>query len=169
MIIKQEEKNQYNLVEELIKSSFETAEHTDKNEHNLVKKLRNSDAYIKELSLVALEDEKLVGHIMFTKAKVNDTDVLVLAPLSVSPDFQRKGVGKNLIQKGHETAKKLGFDIIIVLGSELYYPKFGYIPAKKFGIIAPFEVPSENFMAVSLSGNDEKLNGIVEYAKEFFE
>ncbi len=168
MIIRQEEIKDYEAVISLVKTAFESAEHTDGNEFNLVKKLRTSDGFIKELSLVAEENGETIGHIIFTKAKIGNTNGLALAPLSVSPNAQKKGVGTALTKRGHEIAKELGFDIIVVLGSEKYYPRVGYKPASAFGITAPFEVPDENFMAISLNGNDEKVNGTVEYVKEFF-
>ena len=62
--------------------------------------------------------------------------------------------------------KKLGYQYVVVLGSEKYYTKFGYIPAIKYGIKAPFDVPNENFMAVKLNNTNVKIQGIVEYAKE---
>ncbi len=169
MNIREEKLGDYEIVYALVEEAFKTAEHSDGNEHNLVKRLRNSDGFIKELSLVAEEGGVLLGHIMFTKAKVGEVGALALAPLSVSPDAQRKGVGKALINKGHEIAKAMGYDIVIVLGSEKYYPKMGYIPASVLGIKAPFDVPDENFMAISLSGSTEAINGSVEYVKEILQ
>ncbi len=169
MIIRQEETKDFELVQELVKSAFQTAEHSDGNEHILVKKLRNSDGFIKELSLVAEVDGKLLGHIIFTKAKIGETNGLALAPLSVAPTAQRKGVGTALMRRGHEIAKSLGYDIIVVLGSDKYYPRVGYKPASQLEIKAPFEVPDENFMAISLNSNTEKICGTVEYVKEILE
>ena len=65
------------------------------------------------------------------------------------------------------TAYQLGYEYSIVLGHSNYYPKAGYVPASQYGIKAPFEVEDENFMAVSLSWNKNKLNGIMEYDKAF--
>ncbi len=168
MIIRQENSADFIEVEALVKSAFETAEHSDKNEHRLVNRLRDSTGYIPQLSLVAEDNGKLIGHIMFTKAKVNDKTILALAPLSVLPSAQRNGVGRTLICKGHEVAKELGYDIVVVLGSEKYYPKLGYSPAIDFGILAPFDIPNENFMAINLGCNTIKLNGTIEYVKEIF-
>lgn len=60
-----------------------------------------------------------------------------------------------------------GYDYSIVLGSEKYYPKMGYLPAINYGIMPSFEVPSENFMACKLNEKAANISGIVEYAKEF--
>ena len=56
---------------------------------------------------------------------------------------------------------------MLILGSDKYYTKFGYIPAKEYGIVAPFDVPDENFMALKLNDTDTEIQGIVQYAKEF--
>jgi len=109
----------------------------------------------------------IVGHIMFTKAKVEDKVVLALAPLSVLPEYQRQGVGTALIEEGHRIAKELNYEYSIVLGSETYYPRTGYLPANMFGITAPFEVPQENFMAYKLKDAAGKICGVLRYAKEF--
>ena len=83
------------------------------------------------------------------------------------PEYQKQGIGKKLIEKGHQIAKELGYHFSIVLGSETYYSKSGYSPAINYGIKAPFEVPNENFMAIKLNNTDNEIIGIVKYAKEF--
>lgn len=69
---------------------------------------------------------------MFTKLKNGEAVILALAPLSVLPQYQRQGVGTALVNEGHKIAKDLGYSYSVVLGSEKYYPRFGYEPAKKF-------------------------------------
>ena len=165
--IRQENKNDYDEVYKLIRTAFETAEHSDGNEQDLVVALRNSDSFIPELSLVAVKEDKIVGYILFTKIKIGNHEELALAPLAVLPEYQKQGIGSKLIEEGHKIAKKLGYDYSIVLGSEKYYPKFGYIPAIQYGIQAPFDVADENFMAIKLNDINEKINGTVCYAKEF--
>ena len=129
--------------------------------------LRNSDSFIPELSLVAVKDNKIVGYILFTKIKIENHEEIALAPLAVLPEYQKQGIGSKLIEEGHKIAKKLGYHYSIVLGSENYYPKFGYIPAIQYGIQAPFEVQNENFMAVKLNETNTEIKGVVQYAKEF--
>ena len=167
LIIRRERLEDYDEVYHVIKEAFKRAEHSDGNEQNLVAELRKSKSFIPELSLVAVEDDKIVGHILFTKAYVQDVEVLALAPLSVLPDYQNKGLGLSLIGAGHDIARKLGYEYSVVLGHPKYYPKAGYIPASKYGIKAPFEVEDENFMALNLNGSQRKLNGIMEYDRAF--
>ena len=165
--IRQENKNDYEEIYNVVKTAFETAEHCDGNEQDLVVALRKGDNFIPELSLVALEDNKIVGYILFTKIRIGEYEEVALAPLGVLPKYQKKGIGSKLIKEGHIIAKKLGYHYSVVLGSNEYYSKFGYIPAVEYGIKAPFDVPSENFMAIKLNDTSEDVQGIVKYAKEF--
>ena len=165
--IRKENKEDYKEVYELVKTAFETAEHSDENEHDLVVELRKSNNFIPELSLVAIKDNKIVGYILFTKINIGRYEEIALAPIAVLPEYQKKGIGIKLVEHGHEIAKKLGYHYSIVLGSEKYYPRFGYIPAIQYGIKAPFDIPDQNFMAKKLKDTDEEIKGIVKYAKEF--
>ncbi len=172
--IRKENIEDIDIIYFLIKEAFKTGVHSDGDEQDLVNRLRNSKSYISELSLVALDGETIVGHIMFTKLLIENEDnkfeSLALAPLAVLPDYQKKGIGSKLINEGLDIAKELGYKSVIVLGSENYYPKFGFEEALNFGIRPPFEVPSPNFMAIELEENALKdVSGKVVYAKEFFE
>lgn len=167
MEIRQEIEKDYEEVYKLVKEAFETAEHADGNEQDLVEALRKGSAFVPELSLVAEIDGELAGHILFTRTKVGEDTVLVLAPLSVKPKFQRQGVGTALIEQGHKIARELGYSYSLVLGSEKYYPRFGYIPAEQLGIQVPEGIPSPNFMAMKLREERAPVNGAVTYPEEF--
>ncbi|MFG6342895.1 MAG: N-acetyltransferase [Lachnospiraceae bacterium] len=167
MTIRTEQQTDYESVYQVIKNAFETAEHSDGNEQDLVNALRQSSAFIPELSLVSEINEKIVGHIMFTKLQIGAHTALALAPLSVLPQYQRQGIGTSLILEGHKIAQALSYSYSVVLGSEDYYPRVGYLPAEKFGIQPCFEVPSKNFMAYKLCENTPIISGIVKYAQEF--
>lgn len=167
MLIRQEQNRDYDEVYSLVKLAFQTAEHSDGNEHDLTNALRKSDAFVPELSLVAEIDGQIAGHIMFTEGKVGNDTVLVLAPLSVSPNFQKQGIGTALMGEAHKIAKELGYQYSLVLGSERYYPRSGYLPAEQFGIEVPDGIPSANFMAIQLAESAPSISGTVSYAKEF--
>ena len=172
--IREELEKDYEVVERLTEEAFKSAEHSDGTEHLLVNRLRKSDDFIKELSLVAEDNRKVIAHLMLTKAKINNGDMsvetLALAPVSVIPEYQGKGIGSKLINIALESARRLGYKSVIVLGHDKYYPKFGFVPASKYGIKAPFDVPDEAFMVKELNdGSLIGVSGIVEYAKEFFE
>ncbi|MCE7041379.1 GNAT family N-acetyltransferase [Dyadobacter sp. CY312] len=111
----------------------------------------------------------MLTKIHITSAK-QDFSSLALAPVAVLPEFQGKGIGGMLIQAAHKRAKDLGYQSIILLGHEEYYPRFGYRVADEFGISLPFDVPRENCMAIELQPNALKgVHGQVVYAKEFFD
>lgn len=170
--IRQENEKDYKISEEVIRLAFENEEHSDQSEHLLVNRLRKGDSFIKELSMVAESDKEIVGHILFTKALIDNNkeqfETLALAPVSVLPKYQGMGIGSKLIQEGLKRAKEMGYKSVIVLGHDKYYPKFGFKVASKFGIKAPFEVPDEAFMALELAPNGlDNVNGVVVYSKEF--
>lgn len=165
--IRQEKKDDYDAVFEVNKFAFEQDD-----EARLIEMLRQSDAFIPELSLVATFDEKIIGHILFTKIKIIneevETESLALAPMAVRPEFQRKGIGRQLIKHGLDKAREMQNKSIIVLGHEHYYPKFGFVPADKWNIKSPYDVPTNFFMALELVTDGLKgVNGLVKYPKEF--
>lgn len=167
MTIRKEETADYQAVHSVIKQAFDSAEHADGNEPELVSRLRKGKGFIPQLSLVAEIDGKIVGHILFTEATVGNRTVLALAPLSVLPEYQRQGIGTALIKEGHRIARESGYGFSVVLGSENYYPRAGYLPADAFGIRPPFDVPGENFMACKLDENAPDVSGVMKYAEEF--
>ena len=172
--LRQENENDYKSVFQLIEKAFEKEEHSDHQEQFLVERLRKSDAFIPELSIVAEVGNEIVGHILLTKLEVkNDSESfqsLALAPVSVLPEFQGKGIGSKLILHSHKVAKDLGYKSIILLGHQDYYPRFGYELCKKYNIEMPFDVPAENCMVIALTENGlSGVNGKVVYPSAFFE
>ena len=172
--IRQETKEDYKAVFVVIEEAFSSEKFSDQKEQHLVKNLRNSDAFIPELSIVALIKNEIVGHILLTKILIKNDDKsfesLALAPVSVSPNHQNRGIGGQLIKEAHKIARTLGYKSIVLLGHETYYPKFGYELAGKYDINIPFEAPAENCMVFELVEDGLKgVSGVVEYAKEFYE
>jgi len=142
-------------------------------EAQLVEKLRNNNQFNSNLSFVAVIDKKIVGHILFTPIQINSKSIssLALAPISILSEYQRQGIGSQLIEYALNQLKSQGFSSVIVLGHEHFYPKFGFLPAKKYNIRAPMPLENENcFMALELKPQafpiDDK-EGIVQYLPEF--
>ena len=174
MNIRKEEEKDYNQVFELIEKAFENEEYSDHREQFLVERLRNSDSFVPDLSIVFEMNGLTVGYISLTKIKINHSDFsydsLALAPVAVLPNYQGNGIGGHLIEFAYKKAKELGFESIILLGHPTYYPKFGYRKASDFDIQLPFDVPEENCMAIELVEYALKnVNGMVEYPKEFYQ
>ena len=131
-------------------------------EHYTVHRLWNSDVCVPELSMLAEIEGKIVGAILYAKAKIqtpnSQSETLTFGPLCVDPDFQRKGLGKLLLQKSMEKAKTSGFGSILICGVPTYYPKYGFVTADKFGITMPDGTNFDAFMGIELIKGS--LNGI---------
>lgn len=168
--IRQETESDFDAVYNVVKEAFANAEHTSGDEQDLVVRLRKSEAFIPELSLVAVDDEnKVVGHILFTKTKIGDYECLGLAPIAVLPECQKEGIGGKLIVAGHDVAKKLGYGSSFLVGYPDYYPRFGYVEASRWNVTQNFGAPSECFMGIEFfDGALDGVSGLFEYAKEFF-
>ena len=136
-------------------------------EAGLVDALRAADAHVPELCLVAETAGEVVGHVMFSRAGLGDGEALALAPVGVLPAWQRRGVGAALCREGLRLAETTRFPLVIVLGHAGYYPRFGFEPARRLGIEAPFEVPDESWMACRLPAYEPSARGVVRYARAF--
>ncbi|MCK9377339.1 MAG: N-acetyltransferase [Syntrophobacterales bacterium] len=172
--IRIEEENDYRTVEYMTREAFWNLYKPGCVEHLLVHKIRKVPAFVKELSFVAHDDDKIVGNIIYSKAKViNDKDhefeVLCLGPIGVLPSYQGQGIGSFLMNYSIEKAKQLRYKAIILFGNQNYYHRFGFINAKEYGIQTSSGDNFEEFMALELL--DGGLNGISGkfYADEVFE
>ena len=142
-------------------------------EANIVDKLRQSCPDC--LSLVAEEDNHLVGHILFSPVVVENTEHRVegmgLAPMAVLTDRQRQGIGSALVRRGLDILRERCCPFIIILGHLDFYPRFGFEIASKRGLSSQWEgVPDEAFMVLILDDNSmECVSGIARYRDEFNE
>lgn len=142
------------------------------NEAELVETLRMSEDFIPELSLVAIRDGEVVGHILFSPVEIETPDgyvpVLTLAPMAVLPAFQNQVIGSKLVKRGLEECKRLGYKIVVVIGHPNYYPRFGFVSASEKGLKASLKDPKEAFMVIELElGALEGVRGIVRFPKAF--
>lgn len=145
-----------------------------KQEGELVLNLRKRPEFDQRLSLVADAGREIVGHILFFPVVINSgsgiNSTLSLGPMSVLPEYQKKGIGGALIINGLKKAQKLGFKSVVVLGHPQYYPKFGFSRASAWKITAPFEAPDEAMMAMELvPGSLDFGGGEISYPPEFFD
>jgi len=143
-----------------------------KEEAGIIEKLRKRG--VLTISLVAIQDGEIVGHIAFSLVVIESGylsfEAIALAPMAVLPVYQRQGIGGQLVRVGLEECRRLGHDIVVVLGHSDYYPRFGFIPAGPRGIDCEFEVPEEAWMVLELRA--EALagrGGIVKFQPEFKE
>ena len=141
-------------------------------EADLIEQLRSRQAYM--LSLVATDGDRVIGHILFSPVAIESEktsfEALGLGPMAVLPAYQRKGIGSQMVRAGLEECRRLGHEIVVVLGHPDYYPRFGFIPAKPRGIECEFEVPEEAWMLLELKeGVLAGRSGVVKYQPEFSE
>jgi putative acetyltransferase len=139
-------------------------------EANLVDTLRARGKAV--LSLVAVEGERIVGHIFFSPVAIEIGDrilpALGLAPMAVVPERHRRGSGSRLVKAGLAECRNVGYDCVVVLGHPTYYPRFGFVPASRYGLKSEYEVPDEAFMILAWGeGALKDQGGLVRYQPEF--
>jgi putative acetyltransferase len=142
------------------------------NEARLVEALRRRPEFIPALSLVAEEDGRIAGHVLFSpitlESEGGEKQAIALAPVAVLPEMQRRGIGSALIKYGLEACRRQGHRLVILVGHPEYYPRFGFKPARPMGIEAPFPVRNEAWMALELEpGATRDLHGLVRYPEPF--
>lgn len=126
--IRKEEQKDYFRVAEIHALSFEYS--MNMGEVPLVDVHRHRLEFDPELSLVAEEDGKILGHCLFTPHEIllngETIKAAILAPIAIDPAIQKKGIGAKLIEEGHKRLIDKGFEMSILLGHSDYYPRFGY-------------------------------------------
>lgn len=169
VVIRAERKEDFEQISEVNDAAFGQTE-----ESELIRKLRQKSDFNTNLSLVAVDvdNDQIVGHILFYPIKIRadncDYQTLSLAPMSVLPQFQRMTIGSQMVSEGLIRAKNQGYKSVIVLGHVNFYPRFGFLPASKWGINCSFDVTDQAFMALELVDRElDKTEGVVIYPKEF--
>lgn len=124
------------------------------------------------LSLVAVVDDRVVGHILFSPVRLQrggkELEGAGLGPMAVLPELQRKGIGSKLVNEGIRKLRRARCPFVVVLGHPDYYPRFGFVPASGHGIGCKWEVPDNAFMLLSLDPLRLKgASGLARYRDEF--
>ena len=138
MIIRQETPKDYKEVYNLVKNAFATTDFSDGSEADYLNNIRIKDSFIPELSLVAENNNKIIGQIVLYNMQINygqkvETQ-LVLSPISVHPDYFKQGIGSALIEEGCKRAIKMGYKAVFLCGDPDYYSRFGFIPTYKYDV-----------------------------------
>jgi predicted N-acetyltransferase YhbS len=136
-------------------------------EVGLLRELFECSEYVPELSIVAEMGGEIVGHAISTRAWVGELELLGLGPIGVLPPFQRGGVGSALMRETAARATALGEPGIALLGSPLYYPRFGYVPATSMGVEPPEAMWGEHFQLLPLPEWPDGVRGTFRYAAPF--
>ncbi len=154
--LRRETPTDYRTVEELIREAFWNHYVPGCCEHYLAHILRNSAAFVPELDFVAQMDGRVVGNIMYTKAKIMGDDgveypVLCFGPLAVLSEHQGKGIGMKLIERTQQEARELGYSAILIMGDPEFYKRAGFRPAQEFGIGTAWDTYSPALLAYELT------------------
>ena len=139
-------------------------------EADLIEALRDNGKA--SLSLVAISEEQVIGHILFSPVTMASNDgtcqVLGLGPMAVLPQWQGQGVGSRLVREGLERCRASGAGCVVVLGHPGFYPRFGFQVASSHGIQCEYDVPDPVFMVAELAeGALGSISGLARYQPEF--
>ncbi len=154
IVIREETENEFYATELMTMHAFWNKHFLGCDEHYLVHKLRQCKDYLPELSRVAVWDGKIIGCIMYSKAKVVDGykthDIITFGPLCVEPDWQGTGVGEILLRETMKIAADRGYKGIVIYGEPEYYPKIGFKTCEHFDITTPDGKNFDAFMGIEL-------------------
>ncbi len=166
--IRKEQRKDYDAIRSVNDLTFGQPE-----EGHIVDRLRESCEAI--ISLVAVADKRILGHIFFSLVTIEGSSGLIkgmgLAPMAVLPAFQNQGIGSMLVDEGLRIVREMSYPFVIVLGHEGFYPRFGFQKASKFGLKSQWQgVPDDAFMALILDESAMRdVSGIARYRDEFSE
>lgn len=137
--IRREEQTDYERVEEITRKAFWNLYTPGCNEHYLVHVMRSHKDFLPELDFVIEVDNQIIGNIMYTKARLIDEageekNILTFGPVSILPEYQRRGYGKKLLEYSFEQAAALGYDVIVIFGNPGNYVSRGFKSCKKFNV-----------------------------------
>jgi putative acetyltransferase len=158
--------------EHAITEAIHEAAFGGRREADVVRSMHQLGRYSRELSLVAEQTDRVVGHAMFSHVGLQGSDrrvrrVTVLAPLAVDPNRQRQGIGAALVRRGLDLLESQGEPLVIVRGDLQYYGRFGFEPSAAFGIEPPFRVAEDHYLVKRLRTYDPSYRGVVRYPSTF--
>jgi len=167
MLIRRESDDDVDAIRTVTARAFDGRPYSSGSEARLVDALRFDHGWIPALSLVAEVDGAVVGHVVCTRATVSGRPALGLGPLSVDPEWQRRGVGSALMHAVLGAADALDEPVVVLLGDPVYYRRFGFRLASEYGIDPPVPQWASSFQVRALSTHSADLRGPFEYAAPF--
>jgi len=138
-------------------------------ESRIVQRIHNAEKAV--VSLVAVEKDRVVGHVLFSPTAVDDhegdVELVGLGPVGVLPENQHEGIGSLLIQQGVAKCRKAGIDAVVVLGDPGYYSRFGFERASKYGLGNEYGADEEFMISLLREERLDDVDGIVTFPPEF--
>lgn len=167
IIIRPEKPGDYEAVRRVNLAAFDTPTEAD-----LADAMRDTPEYVPDLSLVAVVDGEILGHALFSEVTVEqesgEITALSLGPIAVLPEHQSKGIGTALIEEGHRRGREKGYPFVVLIGHPWYYPRFGYVPARQYGLETIWPVSDPVFMVCELKpGTLKHATGKIRYPEPF--
>jgi len=150
-------------------SAFADPEHPESTpfEAKLVDDLRIGSAWLPDLSVVALVEGAIVGHVVCTRGHVDGEPVLALGPIGVLPLLQRQNIGTDLMREVVGRVDSLGETLIGLVGEIAFYSRFGFVTASTLSIESPLPDWGDYFQVRPLTGYRPSIIGEFEYPAEF--
>lgn len=172
--IRLEEEKDYRIVEEITREAFWNLYVPGAEEHYIAHMLRKHPDFIPELTFVIEIDEKIIGSIFFSKAKVVDETgtnypVISFGPVSIAPEYHRQGYGRMLIEHAIAEAKNLGYEAIVIAGFPYHYHPYGFVGSKKYNISMPDGQFYTGIMALPLKeGALDHVHGTIIFSEGMY-
>jgi putative acetyltransferase len=148
-------------------AAFAHADGGDVAEAGLVDELYDDGSVLPELSIVAMGDDDVVGHVVCSRASVKGQPAVGLGPIGVPPDYQRRRVGQALMHGVLAAADALNEQAVVLLGDPVFYRRFGFVLATTVGLLPPDPAWAEHFQVRLLGAWDGSLRGTFRYAPAF--
>ena len=169
LTIRNEQEEDYRIVEQLVREAFWNLYVPGCNEHFVLHNLRKSDDFVPELDFVAEREGQTVRQIAYRRGIIKgkgseDKEVITFGPVSVLPAFQKQGIGSALITHTINLARDIGYLAICIYGDPRYYSRFGFRCAEKYEI-----KPAEDKFAVSLQVLELRQGALNEVSGRFIE
>jgi putative acetyltransferase len=159
--IRDEQPGDIDAIREVNRQAF-----NQEQEGRIVDALREQGGVL--LSLVAVSNGLVVGHVMFSPLTVGPAIGAGLGPMAVLPAHQRQGIGTQLVERGLARLKDSGCPFVVVVGHPAFYPRFGFQAAAGYGLTCEFDVPADVFMVAVLEPElTRNLTGLAKYRPEF--
>ena len=169
IIIRQARDNDIRGIKDIVKEAFDRpCKNEYFNEWEFVEKVRSDSGFIPELCLVAISNNEIIGYILLSKALIGRNEGLSLGPLAVKPSYQRKGIGKKLIDCGLKKAKEYGFKWVALTGGD-YYTQFGFESALKYGIVIADSHPENLYLKIKFLDINREVSGKMRFCDSFYD